>query len=274
MAPKMWGLLVLACVFACQPIPRPFVPAEKGISFEDQPIAGHFSLFLDGIDGVSDEWETLVLTKLSFYLEEMGILSSRHSSNRVSMILRGHTLQRTNTSSYISWQILDPTGEVMALFEQSYEVRPELMDSFSRDAAFRIKSLLVGDNAIRLSAARKVVIFLSSIDGAPGDGKFSLRDAMRSALGRLGVHVASELPENVMSVLGSVSTTRFNKTELVEVRWSLIGNDGVELASVVQSNSVPKGSLDGEWGDSAKAIAESGAQSLALLIENYTKNMK
>lgn len=238
---------------------------------EDKPNLKHFSLFLTGIDGVNDEWESLVLTKLSFYLAEMGILSSRNSANRGSMTLRGHLMQPTNASSYISWQILDPADEVIALFEQTYQVRQELIDGLSQDAASRIKSLLDTDDQIRPRLRTKVVIFLSSIDGAPGDGKSSLRKAMRSALNYLGIDATSELRDNAMSVLGSVSTTRFLKNDLVEVHWSLIGNDGVELASVVQRNAVPRGSLDGNWGDVAIAIAESGAQSLALLIENYAE---
>jgi hypothetical protein len=263
------GLLLVGCVCSCQPIPRPFQPLEKTVSLSDTVIDRNYSLLLGGVQGASAEFENHLLARLEADLEELGVLSSRTASNRRSMTLWGNLAEQQDHEIQISWQIRDPVGEIAAIFEQRYFVKDGLLEELSQDAAFRVQSLLENNSEIWLGRSRRFVVFLPAVDGASGDGKFALTDAMRASLTYLDISVVTELQDNVMSVLGSVATTKLNETELIEIRWSLIADDGEELASVTQSSSVPRGSLDGRWGDVAKAIAKSGAQDIALLIRGY-----
>ena len=266
------GFLLAVCTCACQPIPRPFQPFEKTVSLDGTAIERNYSLLLGGVVGASAELESHLLTRLAANLEELGILSSRSASNRGSMTLWGSLNEQQDHEIQISWKIVDPSGEIAAIFEQKYFIQEGLLEEFSQNAAFRVQSLLAQNSEIWLGRQRRFIVFFPPVDGAPGDGKFALTDAMRSSLTYLDINVITELQDNVMSVLGSVRTTMLNETELIEIRWSLIANDGQEIASVTQSNSVPKGSLDGYWGNVAKVIAEAGAQDIAALIRSYEKN--
>ena len=259
------------CTCACQPIPRPFQPFEKTVSLDGTAIERNHSLLLGRVEGASAELESNLLTSLAAELEALGILSSRTASNRGSMTLWGSLTKQQDHEIQISWKILDPGGEIAAIFEQRYVIREGLLKELSQNAASRVQSLLVDNSEVWLGGPTRFVVFLPPVDGAPGDGNSSLTDAMRSSLTYLDIDVITELQENMMSVLGSVATTTLNETELIEIRWSLIAYDGEEIASVTQSNSVPRGTLDGRWGNVAKAIAEAGAQDIALLIRGYEK---
>jgi len=190
------------------------------------------------------------------------------------MTLWGSLNNQQNHEIQISWKILDSGGEVAAIFEQRYFIKDGLLEELSQNAASRVQSLLAHSSEVSPGRQRRFVVFLPPVVGAPGDGEFALTDAMRSSLTYLDINVITELQDNVMSVLGSVATTTLNDTELIEIRWSLIANDGEEIASVTQSNSVPRGSLDGRWGNVAKAIAEAGAQDIGLLIRGYAKDAR
>ena len=260
------------CTCACQPIPRPFQPFEKTVSLDGAAIERNYSLLLGRVEGASAELEGHLLTRLAADLEALGILSSRTASNRGSMTLWGSLTKQQDHEVQISWKIVEPGGEIVAIFEQGYFIKEGLLEELSHNAASRVQSLLAYNSEVWLGRQRRLVVFLPPVDGAPGDGKLSLTDAMRSSLTYLDINVITELQENVVSVLGSVATTTLNETELIEIRWSLIANDGEEIASVTQSNSVPRGSLDSRWGSVAKAIAEAGAQDIALLIRGYEQD--
>jgi hypothetical protein len=48
--------------------------------------------------------------------------------------------------------------------------------------------------------------------------------------------------------------------------WHVRRSDGAEIGTVGQENDVPKGMLDGPWGDVAYSVAIAGADGLMQVI--------
>ena len=52
----------------------------------------------------------------------------------------------------------------------------------------------------------------------------------------------------------------------VKIVWHVRRGDGAEIGTVGQENDVPKGLLDGAWGDVAYSVAIAGADGLLQVI--------
>ena len=230
----------------------------------------NFSLSLREIEGAGADLEQRILTGLGAELAKLNILASHSSSSSGTLLLYGKFGTSDDIWGHIYWRILDPSGDVVAMFEQTgYSHRQEI-DRLVGNAALRIQSLLSDQPEETVEA----VVFVPPVDGAPGDGRTSLTNAVRSSLAALKITVATELSADAVSLLGSVATTKRDDGQLVEIHWSFISNDGQEIAAVTQSDVVPVGLLDSAWGELAEIIAEAVSQSLALLIRDYNRNVE
>jgi hypothetical protein len=111
---------------------------------------------------------------------------------------------------------------------------------------------------------------ISPITGAPGDGARSLDRAIRAALGREGVIVSDQGGGGEFTVSGRVSTTPVGRgQERIEVVWVVSRADGMELGRVAQLNEIPRGILNGLWGDVAVIVADQAAQGVAEVIRRH-----
>tara|TARA_Y100001934_G_scaffold236752_1_gene288460 strand:- start:181 stop:864 length:684 start_codon:yes stop_codon:yes gene_type:complete len=223
-----------------------------------------------GIEGVGVDLEHRILTRLVVELARLNILASYSSSGGGTLLLYGKLVTSDDSGGHINWRILDSSGDVVAMFEQKGYSHREQSDVLVGNAALRIQSLLSDQPEKPVEA----LVFVPPVDGAPGDGRTSLTNAVRSSLVALKITVVRELMTDAVILLGSVATTKRDDSQLVEIHWSLISNDGEEIAVVTQSDLVPVGILDGAWGELAEIIAEAVSPSLASLIRDYSRNVE
>ena len=263
-------LSLIVSISACQPVPRPFQPLDKSLYSDRSAMDRNFSLSLMGIEGVGVDLEHRILTRLVVELARLNILASYSSSGGGTLLLYGKLVTSDDSGGHINWRILDSSGDVVAMFEQKGYSHREQSDVLVGNAALRIQSLLSDQPEKPVEA----LVFVPPVDGAPGDGRTSLTNAVRSSLVALKITVVRELMTDAVILLGSVATTKRDDSQLVEIHWSLISNDGEEIAVVTQSDLVPVGILDGVWGELAEIIAEAASQSLASLIRDYSRNVE
>jgi hypothetical protein len=116
---------------------------------------------------------------------------------------------------------------------------------------------------------------VAPITGAPGDGARSLDRAIRAALEREGVVVTEGAATAEFRVTGQVvmatlppNRQRGNQ-QRVEITWIIARADGLELGRVAQLNEVPRGSLDGLWGDVAPIVADQAAAGVVEVINRH-----
>ena len=74
-------------------------------------------------------------------------------------------------------------------------------------------------------------------------------------------------PDNALSIIGTVSLSApENGAQDIAIKWALHDRDGTELGTVDQGNRIPAGSLDRQWGDTARQIALAAASGLTQML--------
>jgi hypothetical protein len=114
----------------------------------------------------------------------------------------------------------------------------------------------------------EVVALVPTVAGAPGDGKTALSEAMKRALGRQGIKLASSAAPGAYKIQGSVEMGQItNGQQPITIRWVVIDPNGKQMEkTVVQNNRIGAGSLDGAWGDIADQAANAAASEVTKLL--------
>lgn len=174
------------------------------------------------------------------------------------------------------WLILNPRGRPGGVRHQEVTVdrdawnrgAPALFDRLARDAVASLAPLIAGGHAAPEAEGRWITVF--DIDGAPGDGRISLRRSLAFELKKLGFQVAESEIEGAAPIvlLGSVAASREDEkgNQHVEITWTVLAPNGRVLGSVKQANNVKAGSLDQSWGVTAVLAARAATPGIAEII--------
>ena len=122
--------------------------------------------------------------------------------------------------------------------------------------------------AAKTNEAGRTRIAIRPLSGAPGDGAKSLANAIATVLKRQDLTVidnANAKADVILDGQVTVATVKPDKQH-VKIVWHVRRADGVEVGTVGQENDVPKGMLDGPWGDVAYSVAIAGADGLMQVI--------
>ena len=116
--------------------------------------------------------------------------------------------------------------------------------------------------------AENIVAIVPPVNGAPGDGTSSLAEAMKRALGRQGIKLASAGDTTTYKIQGHVELGAVaNGQQPITIRWVVIDPSGKQMEkSVVQLNNIVAGSLDGAWGEVAEQAAGAAASQVIKLL--------
>jgi hypothetical protein len=122
--------------------------------------------------------------------------------------------------------------------------------------------------AAKAEQAGRTRVAIRPLSGAPGDGAKSLANAIASVLKRQDLTVIDDANAKADVILDgqvTVATVKPDKQH-VKIVWHVRRADGAEVGTVGQENDVPKGMLDGPWGDVAYSVAIAGADGLMQVI--------
>ena len=121
--------------------------------------------------------------------------------------------------------------------------------------------------AVADTPAGEVLVLVTPVSGAPGDGQTSLTAAMKKRLFAGGVKLATAPSRSVYTVKGSVSLTdAAGGKQNIHIDWLVLAPGGKRLGTVSQQNTIPKGSLSGPWGAIADAAAVKAASDVIKLL--------
>ena len=186
----MVGLLSIA---ACQPLPRPFQPADKDANRLLWPGA-RTGIVVKEIAGAPAPRALAV--EMARALRETEIVASATAGNRQSFLLFASAtvapLDAMRDEIRISWRLNDSRGRPVGTFRQTAQAlnpawklgAAPLLRALAKRAAPEIARLLAEED-VRLSPATtgpRVVIL--PVDDAPGDGRDSLVRAMAFTFAR------------------------------------------------------------------------------------------
>ncbi|MDF3073503.1 MAG: hypothetical protein K0S54_1170 [Alphaproteobacteria bacterium] len=115
-------------------------------------------------------------------------------------------------------------------------------------------------------------IVVPRVTGAPGDGPDSLTAGMKRALGRRNFAIVAKPEPNSLTVRGKVEMKPFNNgREVITITWAVLDSKNNQVGEIEQSNVIPSGSLNGEWGPIAREITVAAAEGLLDLLEKASK---
>jgi hypothetical protein len=120
--------------------------------------------------------------------------------------------------------------------------------------------------SLGLATGARPPVTVSGVGGAPGDGNEALASAMRGALRAQNIPVTSA-GERAFRLAGTVALSdRGARTQGLTIEWTLTDPAGNPRGTITQNNEIPRGALNGPWGDTASASAAAAARRISELL--------
>ena len=297
------ALLAVAGLFAaCQPLPRPF--ADDRPPADLLAVRDGVGVAIATIEGHPPEAAAKLGPALAGALLKHDIPASDRTTSLGSYQLYGSVAAAQvggeKPAVIARWRLYDAAGKILGeptvkleaaqkdwesgddklvarLAAASAEaVAPLLADeppAISEKAAASEKVATVGTatpaNAPVPAAAPgndKVRLAMGEVKGAPGDGGKSLARAMLAVLKKQDLAIVDDAKKADLTLDGEVDVAGKADKQHVKIVWRIRRSDGAEIGTVGQENDVPRGLLDGAWGDIAYSIALAAGDGLMALV--------
>ena len=277
--PACLALAVLLA--ACQPLPHPFAddrPPAALLKVRD--VAG---VSIAPIEGKPTATAAKLGAAVASALLKREIPASDTTASLGSYQLYGRVVetppQQGDATVTALWRLYDAKGR--AVGERSAEVKAKAREwetgsdqaiaQLARRSADALASLLVDESPAEAAkespGGGRTRIAIREVSGAPGDGATSLARAVAAVLKRQDLAIADkgEKADLYIDVEVTVSPVKSNQQH-VKILWRVRRADGGEIGTVGQENDVPRGVLDGAWGDLAYSVAVAAGDGLMQLV--------
>lgn len=265
-------------VAACQPLPRPFQPADKHLTVEQLVALGP----LTGIVVAPVEAEGLAVparfaARVAEEMRERGVPAIADEAGEKRFVLHGRIAAATAPNGErrldSEWRLVDPGDATHDAFEVSMRLADDAGEADTRAAlavtarqvASTLAARLAGDEGAEPAKLPQVAV--REIDGAPDGGTALLADALTAALRMRGVHVAAAGAPQAFAVRGEIERSSAGAgRERIVLQWALLRPDGSTVGVVGQENELPAGELERQWRAAAPVIAAAAADGLLDLL--------
>jgi len=274
-------LLAALMAAACQPLPHPFA--------EDRPPASLLTvrdsagISIAPIEGGPSATAAKLGAAVASALGKRDIPASDRTTSLGSYLLYGRLeAQRPragNGTLTVHWRLQESGGRSVGERTARLEVPARAWDagddtiiaSLAEASAAEIAPLLADEAApaaVEAATGGRTRIAIRPVSGAPGDGAKSLANAIATVLKRQDLAVLDDPSAKADVILDGEVTIAPVKPDKqhVKIVWHVRRGDGAEIGTVGQENDVPKGLLDGAWGDVAYSVAIAGADGLLQVI--------
>ena len=231
----------------------------------DYLINGHFTAYSTKTGGkLSYIWD--VKDKKGVHLHRVigsETLTGRKTKNAWSLVNDQviAKVAQTSTGKINSW--LNTAGKTR--LKNKPQTTPDDPTSISPIAKGR------SDDPVITGAVNKrttsLLTVVQPVQGAPGDGRISLTNALRQELKKNGVALSQHKVAGGYIVRGQVRLSKpSNGQQNVQIIWNVYDGQGNRVGTVSQKNSIPTGSLNGAWGPTAEAAASAAAKGIVKLL--------
>ena len=270
---RLVALALAMALAACQPLPQPFShggqPDRGLLAMPDRggiivlPVSAAPLATAAGLAGA-----------MVTALHAANVPASRGGGNRDSTFLQGR-VEDDGRDARVVWDLFAGDGALIGSHAQSIEgtpvaawraAEPDLMAALATASAAIIAALTQGDAPVEVTTPRIVIL---PVEGAPGDGDARLGTAVRTALAAAEIEIAEVAGAHTLSLAGRVVIVGAGagaSDDAVEISWTVSDPAGKQLGVIRQANRVPAGSLDGQWGQVAEAVAAGTAEGVADLL--------
>ena len=279
------ALLAPALLLAgCQPLPHPFAddrPPAELLTLRDS--AGVSVAPIEGAPAIADKLGAAVVKGLL----QRDIPASDKTTSLGSYVLHGGLVEsppnQGNATITAYWRMLDAKGRLVGEYStraeakagewQSGEAKP--IEKLAAASVAGLAPLIEGEAPTRAATepedSGRVRVAVHPLSGAPGDGDKSLANAVASVLQRQELAIVKGDQKADLTIDGEVSVAPAKADKQhVKILWRVRRADGAEIGTVGQENDVPKGLLEGPWGDLAYNVALAAGDGLLQLVARGT----
>ena len=174
----------------------------------------------------------------------------------------------------VGWILVDDKGEEVRQFvtQRPGDANGQWMQSMAGEAVAAVNRYIMESEGLPPPPDEMPKLTIVAIDGAPGSGGRALASALEFHLKKAGLSFSDTVSDNGALILGQVSLTpskapgAATSRETLALSWTVMRPNGSELGTIQQANDIPKGMLDGPWGDIAFVIAEGAAEGIVDLL--------
>jgi hypothetical protein len=279
------GAGFLALAGACQPLPHPFEddrPPEAMLAVPDAS-----NVAVGTIEGEPSAAAAGLAAAITKELIKRDIPASQQTVSRVSYLLDGRIETQPapegKTVLIVFWRLRDAAGNIV-LERHDHLVAPgQDWDNADSDGIAQLAALSADKLVLRLTdqtpkeqpaaggapSGVRVRVAIRKVEGAPGDGNESLATSLAAVLKHADIDLAAAPGDKPDLVVDAEITTEPVKPDKqhIKIVWHMSRATGGEIGTVAQENDIPRGRLDGPWGDVAYSIAIAAGPGIMQLVD-------
>jgi hypothetical protein len=252
-------------------------------------VGANLGVKIDLLEGTAVPMARLLASAVAENLEKREIPATAQMENPSRYVLKGRAEYDPNAPkkpfvALIHWTLYGDDNEPVGTYVQGVSGTPvqwefgdpRIIRRIGNDAAKPIAAMIRNDtDATQASRRIGTALLVRPVQGAPGDGNETLRDALKLALREADFNVTEDPRQAGFVLAGIVSVSPVaGGQDKVRISWSIATLDGVEMGVAVQENAVPGGSLAGEWGGVAGAIATAAVDGLVQILEGSRRTAR
>ena len=271
-------------------VPKPFDQTSltaRPVGVQPQPIAIYPVVGLKGRDA-----KTLQDAILERSNDSDVLAVSPDAPRPIALrgLLRRESQSPVVEAVFVRWFVVDPDGKEMASFdvEDSWTRSQDAIKDLTLPAAAaksianktieKLEAALSpgSPNTPRSATTQRasdvgspeLPVFIGPLKGAPGDGNQSLQRALSAILDADPRIALVTTPEKARAIInGEAKLSHASaKEDKIELAWQVTTASGSELGKITQANTVPRGSLDSRWGQSAIDAAQAASEGIIDLF--------
>lgn len=273
------GLAIAALAAACQPLPHPFGedwPPAALVAVPDS-----VNIAVDPFAGEPHATTAKLPMAVAHALVRHNIPASDETTSRTSYHLDGWIEERPDQAGKsvltVFWRLRDAAGKII-------NQRSDRLSAPTRDwdaggdepiaqladaGAIGLAALFAEATPKEQPGGGRTRVAIGKIAGAPGDGDASLAASLTALLRHQDialVDAAQGTPD--LAVEGEVAVGAVKEgRQHVKIVWRVVRAGGGQVGTVAQENDVPRGQLDGAWGDVAYSVAMAAEEGIMQLVD-------
>jgi hypothetical protein len=271
---------VATALAGCQPLPHPFADDRPPAALLAVPDS--IEIAVDPVDGEPRATASKLSTAIAHELLKHSIPASDEATSRASYRLDGrieeHPDQPGRSVVTVFWRLSDAKGKIVT--ERSDHLAAPTRDWAAGDdasiaqlasaGAGGFAALLTDETPKEAPGGGRVRVAIRKIAGAPGDGDDSLASSLDAVLKHQDIELvdaAKGRPDLDVDAEIKVDPAREDKQH-VKIVWHVARAAGGEIGQVAQENDIPRGRLDGPWGDVAYSVAMAAEGGIMQLVNH------
>jgi hypothetical protein len=271
---------------ACQPLPHPFEEDRPPAALLQVPDS--LDIAVGPVEGEPAATAAKLPAAIAHELLKHNIAASDATTNKGSYRLDGrievHPDKSGKSLVTVFWRLRDPRGNVVR--ERSDRLAAPSRDwndgnddrvaELAAASAAGFAAVLTDETPKEAPEGGRIRVAVRNIEGAPGDGNTSLASSLKTVLKHQDVELVDSAhgrPELAVDAEIKVDPVKDGKQH-VKIVWHVARAGGGEVGQVAQENDVPRGRLDGPWGDIAFSVATAAQGGIMQLVDRGSPPQK